>query len=272
MSYIPAEFVAELRAYIKVRKSAAEKERSTIAVDYNSPLLVSPDGSRIDRNNISKLFIRAVILAYTKLNWPTQDEHAQFTTPLDVAFLLYSGRLRGLDGAPPSDPEKIKQRRQRMSATKMVAERLQQTVLGQAEGRLMYALRKTHISWARKLVNHDSVKQQVGHAPQDVEERSYLDLVDARESAEAVWAVLNERISLDHRKLTFATPKHSLELNLAPEVDLNVDLIEPSVEKQPISLTGKITATSIIQTTKTGYALRDLNPQPRGSKPRTLSN
>ena len=61
------------------------------------------------------------------------------------------------------------------------------------ENQDMYALRKTHISWARRLVNADSVKLQVGHAPQDVEERHYLDLVDARESAQAVGDMLTAK-------------------------------------------------------------------------------
>ena len=55
----------------------------------------------------------------------------------------------------------------------------------------MYNLKHTHISWARRLkVNPDSVKAQVGHAPQDVAERFYLDLVDLQESPLAVWSVL----------------------------------------------------------------------------------
>jgi len=61
----------------------------------------------------------------------------------------------------------------------------------------MYALRKTHISWARRLVNADSVKLQVGHAPQDIEERHYLDLVDAKKSSQAVWDVLTGSRTLD---------------------------------------------------------------------------
>ena len=62
----------------------------------------------------------------------------------------------------------------------------------------MYALRKTHISWARCLVNPDSVKVQVGHAPRDTQERHYLDLklVDVRQAAQAVWNVLTGQRSL----------------------------------------------------------------------------
>ncbi len=45
--------------------------------------------------------------------------------------------------------------------------------------------------------NEPASKLQVGHAPQDVEERHYLDLVDAKESSQAVWDVLNGTRSLD---------------------------------------------------------------------------
>lgn len=63
----------------------------------------------------------------------------------------------------------------------------------------MYRLRATHISWARQRVNADSVKLQVGHAPQDVEEKFYLSLVDARLSSKAVWDTLQKsRVALSH--------------------------------------------------------------------------
>ncbi|HEY3323412.1 MAG TPA: hypothetical protein VGP72_23355 [Planctomycetota bacterium] len=65
----------------------------------------------------------------------------------------------------------------------------------------MYCLRKTHISWARRLVNADTVKLQVGHAPQDIEERLYLNLVVARVSAQAVWNVLTGARTLDGIKV-----------------------------------------------------------------------
>ena len=66
----------------------------------------------------------------------------------------------------------------------------------------LYALRKTHISWARRLrVNPDSVKVQVGHGPRDIEERHYLDLVDAQASSQAVWDLLTGERTLDARNV-----------------------------------------------------------------------
>jgi len=65
----------------------------------------------------------------------------------------------------------------------------------------LYSLKSTHLTWVRRLVNHDSVRLQMGRAARDVDERHYLDLalVDARESAEAVWSVLIGRLTLDGR-------------------------------------------------------------------------
>ncbi len=67
-------------------------------------------------------------------------------------------------------------------------------------GRDKYCLRITHISWARRLVSPDSVREQVGHAGRDVEERHYLDLVDPHESSEAVWEVLTEKRTLMRKR------------------------------------------------------------------------
>lgn len=80
----------------------------------------------------------------------------------------------------------VRMRSARAEAILQVAKMIREDVWEFMRGRDMYALRKTHISFARRLVNHDAVKLQVGHAPRDTEERHYLDLVDPRESAQAV--------------------------------------------------------------------------------------
>jgi hypothetical protein len=72
-----------------------------------------------------------------------------------------------------------------------------------------------HPERARRLVDPDSVKLQVGHAPQDVEERHYLDLVDARESAEAVRDVLTGRRSLRSPRRTWT---HGAGPEVVPKV------------------------------------------------------
>ena len=95
----------------------------------------------------------------------------------------------------------------------------------------MYALRSTHVSWARRLTNPDSVKLQVGHSPQDIEERHYLDLVDARESSRAVWDVLTRARTLDGKS------RKAIPLALAAgaenfqELDYPVDYERPSGRK-----------------------------------------
>ena len=95
------------------------------------------------------------------------------------------------------------------------------------DGRDLYALRKTHVSWARRLVNPDSVRVQVGHAPQDIEERHYSDarLVDARASAEAVWRTLAGEAVRDSR------PR--LALAAGGEVDPNRDPARVYPEGKP---------------------------------------
>ena len=91
-------------------------------------------------------------------------------------------------------------RRGKIQAIHAAAERIGSEVARLVKGLDLYALRKTHISWARRLsVNPDSVKVQVGHGPRDIEERHYLDLVDAQASSQAVWDLLTGERTLDAR-------------------------------------------------------------------------
>ena len=71
----------------------------------------------------------------------------------------------------------------------------------------MYCLRKTHISWARRLVSPDAVRLQVGHAGRDVEERHYLDLVGPGVSFQAVWDILTGNRTLDGKYVSPAQNK-----------------------------------------------------------------
>ena len=120
--------------------------------------------------------------------------------PVEVGHLLYTGNKHGFDGAPPKDKRKLEARAIQTRATIRIAEKMRPGLERWLVGRDMYCLRTTHISWARRLVNPDSVRMQVGHAGRDVEERHYLDLVDPRESSEAVWDVLNQERNLDTRR------------------------------------------------------------------------
>ena len=187
MATIPTEFEAELRRYFTVRGNP----------DDDAPLLVSAEGMRLILRNASRDFRRALILSAVRRLWPQRENLDDATNPLNVAELIFSGRHRGFDGAPPKDPEKIAKRNRQTESTETIARKIGAAVSRWLEGRDMYALRSTHVSWARRLTNADSVKLQVGHAPQDVEERHYLDLVDARESSRAVWDVLTRARTLD---------------------------------------------------------------------------
>ena len=44
------------------------------------------------------------------------------------------------------------------------------------QGVSLYALRATHITWARSRVSADAVQLAVGHAGRDIQERHYMDL------------------------------------------------------------------------------------------------
>ncbi len=181
-AFLPPPFMHELRQYVAKRGKA----------DANAPLLASPEGSKLPVTNASHEFTRCMILAFVKKCWPADDPLALEADPHEVSDLVYTKRLRGFDGAPPRDPAKLAKRARRAQATEAIASRIEAKVARLLKGRDMYALKSTHVSWARRLVHPDSVKLQVGHAPKGVQERHYLDwdLVDARESAQAVWDVL----------------------------------------------------------------------------------
>jgi integrase len=191
MSTLPPAFVPELTRYVSPRKQ-----------DPKQPLLVSHRGCEIDRLNISDDFKFSMVLAFVRMAWPQNEIDALTVDPIQVAYLIYKGKHRGFDGAPPKDPAKLKARQKQIAEVELLTAKIAPEVERRLEGRDLYALRKTHVSWARQLVNPDSVKLQVGHAPQDVEERHYLDLVDARVSSEAVWDVLTgkRRLSGDREQ------------------------------------------------------------------------
>jgi len=181
-AHLPRAFLMELRSYLARRGSPGPDES----------LFVSSEGEPIERLKTSKNFTRALILALVRKQWPVGDPRTLLVEPVEVAHRIHSGRVRGFDGPPPRDPAKRDVRQCKVEAIESLAAELEPQVNRHRKGRDMYALKATHVSWARRLVSVDSVKVQVGHAPSDVEERHYLDfdLVDARESAEAVYDVL----------------------------------------------------------------------------------
>jgi hypothetical protein len=88
-----------------------------------------------------------------------------------------------------------------VGAIERIAREMESTVSRLMGGVTLYSLKGTHLTWARRLVKHDSVRAQMGRAARDVDERHYLDLalVDPRKSADAVWDVLVGRRKLGRR-------------------------------------------------------------------------
>src|SRR5579862_3054694 len=215
---IPAEFEAELRSYLTLRKTSPE-----------DPLLLSPMGMAVSTDNINDDFKRATILAFVKLLWPVNDPATAAVEPVEVATRIVTGRRSGFDGAPPRDPIKIANREKKTAALEELAEKLVPEVDRRLIGRPMYALRATHISWARNLpVNNDSIKAQVGHAPRDIEEKHYLDphLIDPNESSQAVWDILTGARELKGRR------KEAVPMRLAAGAELQTMVLNLALNEK----------------------------------------
>lgn len=160
--------------------------------ENSEPLLVSGEGARIDGRNLRDAFKRAATLAFVQLCWPTRDPHTRFATPLEVALSIHNGRLAGFSGKPPTDEAKKELRAKRKAAVLKLTELMTPMIEKRLADRPVYALRATHVTWARRFVEHDAVRKQVGHAARDVQEQHYNDgaFIDAGLSSQAVWDVL----------------------------------------------------------------------------------
>ena len=224
MATLPAEFVAELRAYVAKRKKAKTDES----------LLVSAVGKTLDLPNISHEFRRTLILSAVRRTWHLAGPIAAEADPMTVAELIYSGKQPGFDGRKPTSEKKIAARKRRVEVTEAVVKEIGPSVMKWLEGRDMYSLRATHVSWARRLVNPDAVKLQVGHAPQDIAERHYLDLVDARVSSQAVWDVLTGIKTLD------GNAREQVKKNAVEGVEKSAIVVEKSkLVDYPVDYGGK---------------------------------
>jgi hypothetical protein len=189
MSSLPAAFIEELKNWLVRRGNPSA----------DAPLLCNRVGTRIQQADLSKKFHHALVLCAVRKHWPSDDPLASETNPVAVAEYIH-GRHKGGQTLAAGNPVVLSDRVRRLHATAAIAGRLGSEVERYVEGHNLYCLRKTHISWARRLVNPDSVKLQVGHAAKDVEERHYLDLVDPRESAQAVYDVMTGARALDEKK------------------------------------------------------------------------
>ena len=220
MATLPGEFVAELRQYIAKRKSQKGDQ----------PLLVTAVGNKLDLPNISHEFRRTLILSAVRRNWHMAGPIAADADPMTVTELLYSGKQPGFDGPQPTCEKKKAARKRRVEVTKAVAEEIGPSIVKWLEGRDMYSLRATHVSWARRLVNPDAVKLQVGHAPQDIAERHYLDLVDARVSSKAVWDVLTGVRTLDDNPRENASKEPTNTIENEPPTPKKSSLVDYPVD------------------------------------------
>ncbi|MCK6470904.1 MAG: hypothetical protein L6Q80_09245 [Dehalococcoidia bacterium] len=232
MCTLPPDFIKQLHAHLEERGSpTAEKD-----------LLVSHKGKKLWRVNMGEYFRRSMVLAFVRLEWPRNDPLAAEIDPFEVAHCVFMGRARGFDGAPPKDPFKLVQRKRKLAALEALVAKVGPLVKRRLEGADMYALRKTHITWARRLTNIDSVKAQVGHAAGDAEERHYLDLrlVDAGASSKAVWEVLTGTQNLAGERqeaIPFSLAAGAEEsvkcLEMAPKVAPGVAPLGRLDEKRP---------------------------------------
>lgn len=139
-----------------------------------------PDRIALAPDAFNKRNGAATILAFVHMAWP-------------VAHRIFSGSPLGFDGRRPTTPEKIAARAHRRESMETLTALIEPEVRRRMERRPMYALRATHISWARNLgVNIDSIRAQVGHGPRDIQEKHYLDphLVNPAESSQVVFEVL----------------------------------------------------------------------------------
>ena len=215
---IPPPFAAELARYVAFRKAGP-----------NDPLLVSPMGAPADRYRMLDLFRRAAILAFTRMNWPTNHSEAASTSPIDVALAIDSGKI-SFDGVRPTNPTKVAVREAKRNATEIIVNILRPHVAAALENRPLYVLRHTHITWARAArVNPDNVKSQVGHKGGDTQEQNYNDphLLDAGASSLAVWEILTEARELKGADRLQVLPLAAGAEQMAP-------VVAPDNEKPPL--------------------------------------
>lgn len=198
---LPPDLILELRRYVERRRAAYVQKYNSDRGFNAQPLLVSARGAKIDRNNMKRFFEKCMSLAFVRLHWPAgvpdasrpeNENNPAALEPSEIAYRVATHKLKGFDGPPPKSEDKKIARLNHLQRVEDLAEQIAGIVRDRCKGLYMYRLRHTHVSWARSLgkVSADSVKQQVGHAPRDIEEKFYLDLVDAHASSDAVWSIL----------------------------------------------------------------------------------
>jgi len=119
--------------------------------------------------NLRKEFMYCLTLTAVRLAWPDGEPLTEAVTQDDVTRYFQRRKPAGANGAPPRDPEKVEKRHLRAQAIECLAGMMRSDVERMLDRHDMYALRKTHITWARRFATVDSVHVQVGHGADDIE-------------------------------------------------------------------------------------------------------
>ena len=255
---IPDGLAADLYRYIAMRGRPGKGEY----------LFLASRGGEIDRNNIQKDFRLAAALAFVRQLWPNNEPVAD---PLDVALGIQRGKLPKIDGAPPTTDETKAKHAEHIAANKRVFNKLREPVETLLKSRPLYSLRHTHLTWAKLCgVSKECRDLQVGHQIEGIEENHYINelamipkyLVQAKESAQAVWDVL-----IGARRIDEVDEQHALALAAGAEefsepAAQMVTNVDTSAEKPRIPAARGTSKSLGVKE----YARRESNPQPQASE------
>ena len=200
------------------RAGAGALDSRTLAelVDYvgdrtDGPLILAPEGGRIDSMNSLDRWKSAVSLAMVDFEWPEGEPRDLWLAYL-VHYALFTGRVQVVMGGPltgPNAPGPKKHSRREALAAKVrgIADAMRPAWRGRMQGVDQHCLRMTHRTWALVAgVPEILIDKQLGHASpageaalraawSAVGRAHYTDMnflaLDAKRSAEAVRGALD---------------------------------------------------------------------------------
>ena len=184
---IPPEFHKELAFYLLQRRRPSAAE----------PLLVSPNGSKLNIRNLHDIYMDAAVLSAVRIF--SEGQRAD-VNPLDIAYAIRKKKV-SFAGPPPTTPETIANQQTKRGAIEKIVREIGSTVENFVSDRPLYSLRKTHRMWATNVLGDksDCVRLQCGWSATDPFGKNYFDgrLVEAGKSSKAVWDVLTRKLQLD---------------------------------------------------------------------------
>lgn len=187
LAALPEEFQKQLSTYLRRRDRPGQA----------APLFVTARGHRPEAKALARWFTRCQIIAAVSRFWPENHPAASVTERASVAQALYYRRVPEGAGRKPLDERKRRKRQALEAATEAIADTIREDVDRWIGRRTLYSLKHTMITWARRLhLDVTAINAQVGHTGASVQERHYVDAVDPRPVAEAVWSVLTGAIDL----------------------------------------------------------------------------